>query len=67
LEWLEGHGCINDDRRCIVANAEEASNLVRGTKEGAAKVLGVVEVDDLLLVVCRALPHAGRGELTKKD
>ncbi len=50
-----------------MANAEEASNLVRGTKEGAAKVLGVVEVDDLLLVVCRALPHAGRGELTKKD
>ncbi len=44
---------MDDDGCCIVANAEEASDLVRGTKEGAAKVLGVVEEDDLLFVVCR--------------
>ena len=51
LEWLKGRGLINDDGRCIVADAKEASNLVRGTKEGAAKVLGGVEEDDLLFVV----------------
>jgi hypothetical protein len=49
LEWLKGRGLINDDGRRIVADAEEASNLVRGRKEDAAKVLGVVEEDDLFL------------------
>ena len=53
MEWLEGPGRIDDDGRCIVANAKKAYNFVRGTKEGATKVLGVVEEDDLLFVVCR--------------
>ncbi len=52
MEWLEGHGRINDDRHRIVADANEASDLVRGMKEGAAKVLWVVEEDNLLFVVC---------------
>ena len=48
MEWLKGRDCIDDDGHCIVADAEEASNLDRGTKEGAAKVLGVVEEENLL-------------------
>ena len=52
MEWLEGRGCIDDGGRHIVADAEEASNLVCGTKEGSANVLGVVEEDNLLFVVC---------------
>ena len=53
MEWLESRGCIDDDGCCIVADAEESFDLVCGTKEGAAKALGVVEKDDLLFVICR--------------
>ena len=53
LEGLEGRGLVDDDGHRIVADAEKAADLVGGTKEGAAKVLGVVEEDDFLPVVGR--------------
>ena len=53
LEGLEGGGRVDDDGCPIVADTEEAADLVGGTKEGAAKVLGVVEEDNFLPVVGR--------------
>ena len=52
MEGLDGRGRVKDDGRCIVANAKEASGFVCWAEESAAKVLGVMEEDDLLFVVC---------------
>ncbi len=63
LDGAKGCLVVNNDRESRGSFPDKSSHFVRGTKEGSAKVVGVVEDGDLPCAVCHEKKIVGLVEL----